>query len=377
MSVKNKIIFLLILVFLSLMQITAQEPADLEDLFFIELSPRIIGLDAGLGYRGLPLFSGLDTIIWLTLGGGYESVGFFRKPDGKPYTGSLSGYDPRTSPFYWRINSQFAVGLAQGLIWNDRIEKNLIEIFFFYKFRYDVHLEDSEADDPQLIFDGDFVDKEGILHNSLLLGIIWQDVDKKHIHKILSGIEADISIEWGPEFLANSFISRTDFLRLNLTARAFLPIFDAAPEAAQNMFSIYFGAFFAIDYLTGSYIPINILQTFGGRYPRQGLGFAMRGFEYGRFSSRFKAVNNLEIRMNLPEIGKGVFMPGLVFYFDTGYYNFLDFEEQGLLFSTGAGIFINVFNITNFTFYMQFVLNDTRLTGDFYNPIAMEFNLHF
>lgn len=375
---RKNIVFLSILLFLPLIHIMAQGPRDEQDPLIIELSPRIIGLDVGFGYRGLPIFSGVDTIIWLTLGGGYESIGFYRKPDGTPYSGSLSGYDPKTSPYYWRINSQFSVGLAQGLLWNDRIEKNLVEIFLFYKFRYDTHLEDSEVDDPQLIFDGDFVDKDGVLHNSILLGIIWQDIDKKHIHKIWSGTEADISVEWGPEFLANSLISHTDFLRLNLTARAFLPILDAAPDAVQNMFSIYFGAFLAIDYLTGANIPINILQTFGGRYPRQGLGFALRGYEYGRFSSRFKVVNNLEIRMNLPELGKGVFMPGLVFYFDTGYYNFLDYsEEQNLLFTTGAGLFINVFDITNFTFYTQFLLNGTRLSGDFYNPIGMEFNLHF
>jgi hypothetical protein len=338
---------------------------------------RIWGADLGIGFRGVSIFPDLDTIFWLYIGGGYENIGYFLTPDGREYDGSQPGYDPETSPYYWRVSGRFDIGLAQGITWNNRIRANGWECFFFYRLRLDLQLHEENAADPQLVFKSSQADKDGLLQNSLFAGLTWNDISITDPHRVISGSYAEASVEWGPEFFVNDVYGKADFLRLNATARAFLPLWDLDPSAPANILSMYLGINFRIDYAVGNNIPLNILNSFGGREAFPALGHALRGYEDYRFAAPFKAVCNLELRTNLPAISRPDIIPGIVVFFDTGYYNLMDVDRDGLLFSTGAGLYLYVFDITSLCIYTQFPLSRELVTGGNWVPFALDLGFHF
>jgi hypothetical protein len=215
-----------------------------------------------------------------------------------------------------------------------------------------------------------------------MLGFYLDDVKLNKVNKTKNGIYLETSAEWGPRFLGNGFFGEADFIRFNVTGEYYLPILDAAPQSRRNIFSLYLADFFAADFVTGSSIPINVRKSFGGLSRRAGLGGAVRGFGPGRFDAKLKLVNNLELRANLPAIIIRDIVPGILLYFDSGYYGIIEGAaaspvNNGLLLSTGAGIYLNVLDFAQFTAYSHIALNRTRVNGAFWTPFAFAFTFHF
>jgi hypothetical protein len=373
---KKAVIFIYLILILGInVSLQAQEPAENPLLFDPGL--RIYGADLGVGFRGFHIFPGLDTILWVYVGSGYENIGYFRTPDGRPYDGEEAGYDPEISPYYWRVNARFDMGIAQGITWNKAINRNGLEVFVFYRLRFDLNLQNENTDADQLLFLSSKGDREGLLENSLFGGLSWNNVDTSNPHRLKSGFYAEASAEWGPEFMLNNIYGIADFLRFNFTARGFVPIWDLNPASPANILSMYAGINFSFDYVVGNDIPLNVFNTFGGRKSTPGLGSALRGYEDFRFDAPLKAVLNIELRTNLPAISLPNLIPGVVVYFDTGYYDFMDFDEQGILCSTGVGVFLNILDITSITVYTHFPLGKELVAGGNWVPFTVEFDLHF
>jgi hypothetical protein len=334
-----------------------------------------IGLGAKAGYKGLNLSPFTDTILSLSLLGVYDTYGYFRTPLDLPYDGTLPGYDSATAPFVSRLTVRSGLELAQGLLWNERDQHNKLEFFLAYKLRYEKNMED--AGTSQLLFDSNLPDRDRILQNSVFIGLEWKDIDRRNPHRLLSGVGAETSMEWGPEGFFNNYIGEADYARFNLSTRAFLPLFDIDQGSTLNTLSAYMGFFLALDYATGNSIPLNIRETFGGRSPRKGLGYAVRGLEDCRFDTPFKAAANWEVRLNLPAIADPGLIPGLLYFIDGGYYNFISFPDSGFIFSTGGGIFLSLFDVFNLTLTTQFLLNKTRVTGEYWAPLFFTFIFQF
>ena len=49
-----------------------------ESAIVFDVQPRVLGVDVGIGYRGLALLPNADTTIWAYLGGGYEWMTYYR-----------------------------------------------------------------------------------------------------------------------------------------------------------------------------------------------------------------------------------------------------------------------------------------------------------
>ncbi|HEQ72061.1 MAG TPA: hypothetical protein ENN69_06190 [Spirochaetia bacterium] len=345
------------------------------DPFIITIDPKMLGADLGIGYRGFSIIPEADTVFWLIAGGSYEWLAFYRLPDNTLYT-EASGYDPIDDPPYTRLSGRLDLGIAQGLAFNESIDANLFEIFLFYKTRYDYVVDDPGA--IELILESTLPDRRSIFQNSLFLGLSYNDLNTSDPHLVYHGIYGEMSAEWGPKLLFNNLLGKADFVRLNATVKGFLPLFDLDPESTANTLSAYAGAFFAVDYIAGDTIPINIQQTIGGRYPRPGLGRAVRGFEDFRFDGLFKTVLNLEFRLNLPQYTViDTVTPGLFFFFDSGYYNFIYYNESGFLFSLGAGVYVNVWKLTSLHAYTALLLNRPRADGSYWVPLLFLLSFHF
>ncbi|TFG62077.1 MAG: hypothetical protein E4H36_08835 [Spirochaetales bacterium] len=344
--------------------------------FVFDYDVQLFGLQLGVGYRGAPIVQGLDTIFWIFGGGGWQQLYYYRYPDGSVYTGTGENDNPAVDPFYRRANAEWRLGFAQGILFNEKTDKNLLEYFFFYQGRYDYHFADWEFTAP-ILFQADTVpDRYGILQNSFLTGLSLNKVAFNEQSRVTSGIGAEASVEWGPSFLGNDAVGLSDFARLNLTGKAYLPVFNIAPERRFNLLSGYVCTFVSLDASFGGSIPLNIRQTFGGRRPRIGLGDAVLGADDAKYDSRFKFVQNIEFRVNGPAfIWRGLLAGALVF-FDYGYYNNLDGLEAGFLASTGFGIYLHIFNLTSLTLYLpQVLLNEPRSNGRYVTPVSFEFDL--
>jgi hypothetical protein len=318
------------------------------------------GADVGVGYRGTPLFAGVDTILWVWGGGSMESMAYFRTPDGSLITGAApAGVDASRDPYYWRASGRWQLGLAQGLAADPRASEDLLEAFLYYRGRLDANLRDA-AVPGQLVFLSSLPDRHGLLQSALLAGIRYNDVLADRVHKTRSGISAELSVEWGPPLPINLVIGSSDYLRVNATARGFLPLL--ALEPGRNLVSLYLCDFLSLDWAFGRSVPLIIRQTFGGLDPRTGLGGALRGVDSGAFDTPLKAVNNLELRATFPALGLPDLVPGLLLFWDAGAYGQagepVPDPLAGVLTSVGAGVFLDFFDLTSLTLYVQW-----RLTG--------------
>lgn len=339
---------------------------------------RLWGFVGGIGYRGLSFADGMDTIFWVYGGGGWQERYYYRYPDGGIYDGLREGDNPEVDPFYRRLNAEWKAGIAQGICFNPVIDENLLELFFFYKGRYDYHYADTWTADPILFKTDTVADRDGIFQNSFLTGVSRNDVRFDEVSRTITGTYAEASFEWGPSGLGNDIVGIADFSRLNLTGMGFQELFRRISARGFNLLSGYFCTFASFDVSFGNSIPLNIRQTFGGREPRLGLGDALRGADKAKYDSRLKFVHNLELRINGPAfIWRGL-LPGFLFFFDYGFYNNLDGWEAGFLASTGLGFFLHFFNLTSFTAYIPLVLlTERKSDGRYLTPIIFEFSLQF
>jgi hypothetical protein len=355
--------------------VTASAAVQADDPLAFDIMPDWIGLTLGLQYKGIAFFPEVDTILSAGLGASYDWFGYYRTPSGGAYNGDLGGYDPETAPVNTRASLKFNTGLSQGILWNERKMQNRLSVFVRYNLLYYYNFKDENA--TQLVFNSALPDREQQLQNSLLVGLAWADIDYTNPHQVLSGTASEISLEYGPEWFFNNVVGDADFYRFNLSARAFLPLFDLFPDSELNVFSGYLGVYFAADYADGGYVPLNILESLGGPSPRKGLGYAVRGLEDCRYNTPLKLVGNIDLRINLPALGTNDIMPGLIAFFDCGYYNFMDFKESGFIVSTGGGVILSLFRSLHLTFTTQYLLNATRVTGDKWTPLFFEFIFHF
>lgn len=348
-----------------------------------DVGPRIWGADLGIGYTGLELLDGRDTTLWLWAGGGWEKMPFYRMADGTMAgswldldTGSVvmtPGFGENDT-FYQRAEAKWQLGLVQGLVAGEGEAPDLVVAFLYYRGRWDRHL-----DQGVLMAGSSFPDQFVIFQNSLLAGAAYRGVTKS-AHTVKSGIAAEASVEWGPSFASSASLGDTDFLRLNATARAFLPLYDAEPDRDRNLFSVYAGEFLAVDWVTGDPVPLNVRQSFGGLSPRLGLGGAVRGVDSGSLDGNFKVVNNLEVRMLGPALVIPDIVPGLVAYLDAGIFGSAGSpgpDAWGFVASTGAGVFVDFFGFAQITLYLEYRLLGLNADEQALTFPAIDFTLKF
>jgi hypothetical protein len=346
---------------------------------------RLLGLDLGVGYRGLSLLPGVQTTFWVYAGGGYEGEHYYRNPDGTLLAPGSIG--PGQEPAYNRIEAAWRLGMEQGFVWNPRTSTNLFEAFFFYRGRYDLNQASAT-----MLAQANIADRDSSILNTLQLGAAYDDL-LTNGHRVRNGVSAETTVEWGPSFFFNTIQGDADFIRFNGMASWFIPLYDAAPDRPHNLFSVYLGEYFTIDYamgLNGTPVPLYVRQTFGGRTQNTGVGSQVRGVDKAAFDTNLKALNNLEVRVNLPAIPMPDFIaslvpdiiPGIIAYVDYGYYDQVGepgivSPPHGSVASTGVGAFIEVPAIGTVPIYFEYRLDAANAAGDRLRLFVIEFGMQF
>jgi hypothetical protein len=346
---------------------------------------RLLGADLGLGYRGVSLLPNQQTTFWVYGGGGYEHEHYYRDSTGSflsPGEIGASGALPNADPSFTRIEGAWRLGVEQGFAWNERTSTNLLEAFLFYRGRYDLNLPANGALLTMPSLDV-LPDRDSSFLNTLQLGFGYNDLLKDR-HYVRNGTSAETSAEWGPP---------SGFVRFNGTFTWFVPLYDLAPEEPRNLFSVYFGEYFSVDYavgLNGNRVPLSIRQTFGGRNQDIGLGDQVRGVDKAGYDANLKAVNNIEVRANLLAIPLPDFMagfvpqviPGILAYFDCGFYDQvgepgISSPAPGFVAATGGGVYVEVPRFGSVLAYVEYRLDSPNAAGDRLRLFVLEFGMQF
>jgi hypothetical protein len=282
-------------------------------------------------------------------------------------------------PGYTRIEGAWRLGIEQGFAWNPRTKTNLLEAFAFYRGRAD--LNQIKAGD--LLYASSIPDRTGMFLNALQIGFAYDDVLTDMRHKGRDGVSAEVSAEWGPRFFFNTLAGDSDYMRFNASFAWFLPLFDLAPDRPVNYLNAYLAEYLSLDYAVGlaAPVPLVIRQTFGGRNQLDGLGGQVRGVDGGSLDTNLKAVNNLEIRANLQPMVLPDIVPGLVVFWDSGYYSQVGetgiaAAKSGFVTSVGAGAYLDFMDLGTGAFYLTYRLDGVNAGGQQIGFMA-EFGLHF
>lgn len=338
-------------------------------------------LTFGVGYRGFSLFPGVETLVWFTLGGDLSSAGYYRYPDGREYTGGDYFIDPSKDPFYYYFNVHWSFGISQGILWNKQREKNLLEGYFFYRVHTEIPLIQTPS--TKLIYRSGLPEADGRLLTYFIGGINYDSVYRRPGSRVREGVRVDLGGSWAPDYALNRADGIINYYGLHADFRLFLPYGEIVSKKGKNIFSVYHGFWLRGDYVFGPHIPLLVLQHFPGRDWKKGMGAeGVRGVDKNRFPAPLKVLASNEVRFQLPSLGISSLIPGLVLFFDAGYYRFtesalLEGPEAGVLLSTGGGVFFDLFGLGEIAFYAEYFINGTKVDGTKFTPFEFFFGLHF
>ena len=354
-----------------------------ESRFDLSFAPRFWGVTL-FGRYSLepPAVNEVETSIIAGLSGAYETVGYYRAPDGSLFTDGEAGFTADQS-YYSQFDLYWQLGIQQGILPRADLSQDQAVAFAYYRGRYDLPFRD----DQQLYFSSGLPEVDGGLLGSVHAGLAYSNVTENDVTGAKKGVHAELVLGWGPSFLHNEILGSADFTRTTLSGRGFIPLYERSPNSQKNVFSSYLAMFGAVDWATGQDVPMAVRSSIGTRSERPGTGGSVRGYESGRFDATLKAVGNIEVRANLPSIvlpGKlPVLMPGFLVYTDAGYYNDLDgfsptaVEDTGTLLSSGAGFYLDIRGVAEIIFYTNYLWQPAAVDGENWIPFSLGFGFHY
>jgi hypothetical protein len=335
----------------------------------IGVTPRFWGLSVDFTLRDEWLAKGLDTELYLGAGGAWEGYSYFRDPSGAiiaaPSASQLEASAYKNTNFDW------ALGIEQGILKNERTGRNLLEAFLHYRGRTDSRADENRG---QLVFASGLPDSAEAFSNSLLLGAAWQAEGIRADSRVKEGLYAEASLEWGPATLS---AKSTDFMRLDAKAYGYVPLFESTSNGF-NLFSAYLAFHGQVDYALGTSIPLYIRQSLGGRDIWRGLGGSVRGVDTAKYDAPLKAIATAELRLNGPAFILDSIFPALVVFADCGAYADIggfSTGASGFVASVGASIVMDLLELAQLGATFEYALNDS-MDGNAFN-IEVAFGYKF
>lgn len=326
------------------------------------------GLGIVGGYKGYPLFDGVDTIIYGSLCGYYEMSGYYHNTDGTLYTPSIGLDWKEDRGLYQREGVATSLGIKQGVLFNETENRNLVDVFLFYINRNNVNIPESSPSGA-LIFESDMPDKYELHQNSLIMGSTYDNLNYNPDTLEITGLRSEISVEVAPQ----SFNQSADFTRTNFTAMDYFPVYQS------EELRVTLTDWFIYDSLSGAVIPVYDRTSFGGLgmnpgilYP--GVGGFNPGIQPGRFDGYTKIANRFGGIASFPKLFHKNFIPIIVGYYDLGFSDNLtgtvDFSNPLSTVSAGCGFRTKFIAGLELFFQYNYFLNEKRpsvaMTLNFY-----------
>lgn len=333
-----------------------------EDLLF-RVDLRTWGADGALGWKGLRLIPGVDTVFWVSAGGGYQTEYYFAGAEDAvmPADSNAVRYD--------NLNFDWRLGVAQGLVYSRQRKRNLLEAVLLYRGKYHYYL------DPRGVLAG-LPDSGGLLQNSLFTGLVFDAVQVNLTYATQRGLYAAVGAEFAPQALGNSALGASDYTRLSLIVCGYLPVLST------RTLSIYLADQVLYDHLFGddAWIPQATRASFGAltkvpisENPLCALGGTLRGVAKDRFDGYVKLANTADVRLHFPGLTLfGLVIPGVILFFDAGAY---DHQSRALRFdpvycTTGIGLALYGLGY-DIVMYGAYFINENH-----FSPV-LAFSAHF
>ncbi len=325
-----------------------------ENLLF-KWDQRIWGLDLAFGWKGWDLFPGVDTVLWASVGGGYQASHYFGAADDD--TSVPANPD---SVRYENLNFDWRLGVAQGILYNPAQNRDLLELLLLYRGKYHDYF------DPHNVLAG-LPEQGGVLQHSLTAALVLDNtsVDKPSLNS--RGLYAELSAQFAPQWLGNDALGRSDFWRLSLGLTGYQPVLDSP------VVSIYLAERVLFDRLFGDQVPISALGSIDvlkkvpiGANPRRALGGTLRGIWTNRYDGFVKLTNNFDVRLHFPALTLfKLATPVLVAFFDAGVYDKMTgvLQLDPLYCTTGLGLGLYALGF-DFLLYGSYFLNESRLGAE-------------
>jgi hypothetical protein len=342
------------------------------------ISPRIWGTTiAGRYFITPPTVEATETSITWLLSTAFETSGYYRAPDGSWFAAPEHG--PASAITYTRVDLVWQLGLQQGLLPRTDGTADKLVTYLIYQGQLNHPFQDDDA----AFFMSGRPEVEGSLRGSIIGGLAYSDIVTDQVTRLRQGLLAEATFEWAPPFLHNQVLSGANYTRTTISARGYVPLYQAPPQDDRNRFSAYLGTYAAVDFASGPQIPLAIRQSVGGRGMRYAPGGAVRGYGPGRFDSTLKVIGNVDARMNLPAIIIPQIVPGFVVYTDAAYFadteltSPVDAQNSGFLVSSGAGFFLDLFSAFELIFYTNYLWTKSDVEGRQWVPFTIGFGFHF
>lgn len=334
--------------------------------FILVPNVRIWGADMTVGFRGVRLLVGVDSVLWAHLGGGWQGQNLYRDFSASPVAGVLTSAQSSEAD-YQKLTFDWQVGLSQGIVWSDHLDRNLLEAVVLAKWRLDRYYQNA-AGTSSFLLESSLSDREGAFLTSFLAALRLDGVETVAKRQTQDGVYAEVSAEWAP---AGLFGSTADFVRLNAHLSGFTTLAEA-PHLVLVLGDRVEGDVLLSPAGDVSTIPVLARTTLGGMNPdgfggEAGLGGAVRGVHGERFDGTLKLVNNLELRLLFPEILPVAIFPGLIAYLDAGTSDFRNLDRRPVLprdlfVSIGAGAYLRAL-VADLVLYGSYCMAPAEAAG--------------
>ena len=345
---KKSVFFISGLILLSAMSIFGTGNEDFE---FIVYPTGAIEAAARFSYSGLVLI--LDS--------GYVSHNYYRDESGAPLMAPADEdvLDRTAVPM---IPINWSLGLEKGLIPNEEADGNLLAAFVSYDGRHEILLPDEDSAAQPFFLSAAPAEAAGLTESAVTAGLLFDDSDF-NTHQVFKGINGKGGVIYAPGI----FNELSDYYRLFLDFKFYIPLFDAETDDDFNIFNIYLASRFKAGWIGGTYLP---------QHARQKNMTEIRGIRNERYNSRLTCTNNTEIRFQFPAFLSPGLLPAAFIYFDSAYH-WEDPSYNGFLASTGCGGGINVFNFLLLGIRTDYNLLQTTLEGLRFKPIELNIVFQF
>jgi hypothetical protein len=352
--------------------------------FDFKPAPKIFGAkaDALVGFR---LFDGVDTALWARAEGAYKLSDYYRAADLSLYRQDLYPGIDYSRTALKKLIALWGLGVQQGLHFNPVTDRDDLTLLVSWRGAWTDPIMAS-ADDSLLAIGNDPYGGR-LLIQSFQADLQYDATVVDSSTKVRSGWALDASAEYAPPGL--SVPASTDYAQYDVSVKGFLPLFEKADERGWNVLSFYLAGFTGVDYIAAlgtdatKGVPYTVSQRFGGRVYQDGLGGAVRGLGDGWADGTFKAVGNLELRCNFPALFRKDILVGSTIFTDAGYYADPPGAPSGSELNSGAcvsaglGFFMDVLDQGYVAFYTTLLLNTTNYRNEYWEPLSLEFGLHF
>ncbi len=330
-------------------------------------------LEGGIAYNFGPVVNDRDTRLIAVIGGGYIQREQYRTFDGLKI-------DPLSSPnsvIYDVATVLWKLGYSQEFLSSEYSDDALLTTTVAYEGRWEKAFDPYDSTKhPSVLgsLGNGYSEASGADHMFLSNAILADLVLNMHkdTGTYQQGFWGKLETVISPNFLNSALSGSANFgsIRLDLVG-SYTP-YQLRSEKGLNYFSVTLIDRLSSQIVIGNKVPSYFIGS------KSTMGSKVRGYEEASYNSKLSFVNNLEIRLNGPDMGIKNLFPRLIIFNDLGFgtLGYTSNEDTGSSFigSVGAALTISIFDAFDIGYQVAYTFGDSKYknpTNKLYHGLVM------